>query len=65
MVKIGCFGNGRKDEKDLRIERVVVHVTENEKLMLRELAAKKGMDVSTFIRTYCIYNKVSNFIKEK
>lgn len=54
---------GRKSEEELRSYRVVVHVTAKEKDMLTQIAKKEGMDVSTFIRTNCIYKKFNNFFK--
>lgn len=45
----------RKNEEDLRAERVVVHVTESEKILIRELAKSNGMDTSSFIRCLCLY----------
>ena len=44
----------RKSEKDLRVERVIVHVTKTEKDIIKELAAENGMDTSTFIRCLCL-----------
>ena len=60
------FGNnrGRKSEEELKTERVVVHVTELEKEKIKMLAARHGMDVSTFIRITCIYRRFNNFFKE-
>lgn len=46
---------GRKNEEDLRSERVVVHVTGTEKGLIKELARENGMDVSSFIRCLCLY----------
>lgn len=46
---------GRKKEEDLRAERVVVHVTQNEKELIKELAKDNGMDTSSFIRCLCLY----------
>lgn len=59
------FGNktARKPEESLRSERVVVHVTAKEKELISKIAAASGMDVSTFIRTNCIYKKFNNFFK--
>ena len=59
------FGNktARKEESELRCERVVVHLTAIEKESIKKIAAAKGMDVSTFIRTVCIYDKFNNFFK--
>lgn len=54
---------GRKSEEELRSYRVVVHVTSKEKDMLTKIASNNGMDVSTFIRTVCIYKKFNNFFK--
>lgn len=45
----------RKKEEDLRSERVVVHVTQNEKELIKELAKENGMDTSSFIRCLCLY----------
>lgn len=45
----------RKKEEDLRAERVVVHVTKNEKELIKELAKENGMDISSFIRCLCLY----------
>lgn len=45
----------RKKEEDLRIDRVVVHVTKTEKQMIKELAKNNGMDASSFIRCLCLY----------
>ncbi|MFR8044542.1 plasmid mobilization protein [Clostridium butyricum] len=59
---------GRKNEEELRTERVVAHVTEAEKIKIVQEAKKYGMDTSTFIRTICIYKKfielANNFIEE-
>ncbi|NAS18599.1 CopG family transcriptional regulator [Clostridium butyricum] len=44
----------RKDESDLRIKRVVVHVTKTEKETIFKLAKENGMDTSTFIRCLCL-----------
>lgn len=48
---------GRKAEEDLRTERVVAHVTEAEKRKIVQAAKNCGMDISTFIRTVCIYKQ--------
>lgn len=45
----------RKKEEDLRINKVVVHVTKTEKEMIKELARTNGMDASSFIRCLCLY----------
>lgn len=45
----------RKKEENLRVERVVVHVTKNEKKLIKELAKENGMDASSFIRCLCLY----------
>ena len=45
----------RKKEEDLRIDRVVVHVTKTEKQTIKELARINGMDASSFIRCLCLY----------
>jgi hypothetical protein len=60
------FGNrkGRKAEEDLRVDKVVVHVTTKEKEMLAAIAKENGMNPSTFIRTVCIYNKFNSMFKE-
>ena len=59
---------GRKNEEDLRVERVVAHVTPEEKRKIVQAAKSYGMDTSTFIRTICIYKKfeelTNNFIEE-
>lgn len=44
----------RKEECDLRINRVVVHVTKTEKEIIFKLAKENGMDTSTFIRCLCL-----------
>ena len=44
----------RKPEEDLRINRVVVHVTKTEKEIIFKLAKENGMDTSTFIRCLCL-----------
>ncbi|MDU1114597.1 MULTISPECIES: plasmid mobilization protein [Clostridium] len=44
----------RKEESDLRINRVVVHVTKTEKEIIFKLAKENGMDTSTFIRCLCL-----------
>lgn len=44
----------RKEEKDLRVNRVVVHVTKSEKEIIFKLAKENGMDTSTFIRCLCL-----------
>ena len=51
----------RKSEKDLRVERVIVHVTKTEKDRIKELAAENGMNTSTFIRCLCLmkYREIS------
>lgn len=46
---------GRKKEEDLRVERVVAHVTGTEKELIKELAKENGMDISSFIRCLCLY----------
>ena len=45
----------RKKEEDLRIYRVVVHVTKSEKIFIKKLAKSNGMDTSSFIRCLCLY----------
>lgn len=55
---------GRKKEEELKSQRVVIHVTEKEKNKIKEMASDMGMDISTFIRTKCIYNQLNNFIKK-
>lgn len=45
----------RKKEEDLRVEKVVVHVTKNEKELIKELSKQNGMDMSSFIRCLCLY----------
>ena len=51
----------RKDESDLRVNRVVVHVTRSEKEIIYKLAKENGMDTSTFIRCLCLmkYREIS------
>ncbi|BBK77673.1 MULTISPECIES: plasmid mobilization protein [Clostridium] len=44
----------RKPEKDLRVEKVIVHVTKSEKELIVALAKENGMDTSTFIRCLCM-----------
>ena len=44
----------RKPEKDLRTEKVVVHVTKSEKELIVSLAKQNGMDTSSFIRCLCM-----------
>ena len=44
----------RKPEKDLRTEKVVVHVTKSEKESIVSLAKQNGMDTSSFIRCLCM-----------
>ena len=44
----------RKSEKDLRVEKVIVHVTKSEKELIVALAKENGMDTSTFIRCLCM-----------
>ena len=44
----------RKNEEDLRVNRVVVHVTKTEKEIIFKLAKENGMDTSTFIRCLCL-----------
>lgn len=46
---------GRKEEQYLRTKRVVVHVTEAEKELLKEQAQENGVNVSEFIRLICLY----------
>ena len=48
---------GRKREEDLRVERVVAHVTPDEKEKIVQAARECGMDTSTYIRTICIYKQ--------
>jgi len=48
---------GRKKEEDLKSKRVVVHVTQKEKDIVQAIARRKGMDVSTYLRTICIYEQ--------
>jgi len=47
----------RKKEEDLRGKRIVVHVTQKEKDMVEAIADRRGMEVSTYIRTICIYDQ--------
>ena len=54
-VNEGIDARSRKKEEDLRIDRVVVHVTKTEKQMIKELARTNGMDASSFIRCLCLY----------
>lgn len=44
----------RKHESDLRIEKVIVHVTKSEKELIVSLAKENGMDTSSFIRCLCM-----------
>lgn len=44
----------RKPEKDLRVKKVIVHVTKSEKELIVALAKENGMDTSTFIRCLCM-----------
>lgn len=44
----------RKSESDLRVNRVVAHVTKFEKEIIVKLAKENGMDTSTFIRCLCL-----------
>ena len=44
----------RKSESDLRVNRVVAHVTKSEKEIIVKLAKENGMDTSTFIRCLCL-----------
>lgn len=48
---------GRKSEEDLKSSRIVIHVNAIEKEKASKLAKRKGMDVSTYIRTFCIYEE--------
>ena len=54
-VNEGIDARSRKKEEDLRIDRVVVHVTKSEKIFIKELAKSNGMDTSSFIRCLCLY----------
>jgi len=54
--------NARKKEEDLRVQRVVIHVTKSEKLIIKELAKTNGMDTSSFLRCLCLY-KYNQLIK--
>lgn len=48
---------GRKKEEDLRVEKVVVHVTLKEKGLIEAMAKRRGMDVAPYVREICIYDK--------
>lgn len=54
-VNEGIEDRARKKEEDLRIDKVVVHVTKTEKECIKELARTNGMDASSFIRCLCLY----------
>ena len=54
-VNEGINDRARKKEEDLRIDKVVVHVTQTEKQIIKELAKSNGMDTSSFIRCLCLY----------
>lgn len=47
----------KKREEDLRIKRIVIHVTQKEKDIVQAIADRKGIDVSNYIRTVCIYDQ--------
>lgn len=55
QAKKNIEDRARKNEEDLRAERVVVHVTLSEKELIKELAKENGMDTSSFIRCLCLY----------
>lgn len=48
---------GRKREEDLRIDKVVVHVTLKEKKLIAAMAKRKGMEVAPYVRAICIYEQ--------
>ena len=48
---------GRKREEDLKIDKIVVHVTLKEKKLIEAMAEKRGMEVAPYVRAICIYDK--------
>lgn len=55
QAKKNIEDRARKNEEDLRIERVVIHTTKTEKELIKELARQNGMDTSSFLRCLCLY----------
>ena len=43
--------------KELKEQYIQIKVTETEKQKLKENADAKGMSISQFIRTLCVYSK--------
>lgn len=44
-------------KKELKEKLVQIKLTEKEKQKLQEKASEKGMSMTQYIRTRCIYNK--------
>lgn len=56
---------GRKDEEELKVHRITVQVSANEKEKLRVLANSRGMSISDYIRYYCIHKPFINRFEEE
>lgn len=56
---------GRKNEEDLKVNRVTVQVSAKEKEKLVMLAKSRGMSVSDYIRYFCIHKPFVNRFEEE
>lgn len=56
---------GRKNEEDLKVNRVTVQVSAKEKEKLVMLAKSRGMSVSDYIRYFCIHKPFVNKFEEE
>lgn len=57
---IGFKKSSRKEEKDLRVERVTIQVSAKEKELIGQLAKEQGLNISDYIRLVCIYKKYND-----
>lgn len=54
----------RKKFEDIKSERVIVHVSQNEKKEFERRAAELGLPVATYIRQKCIYDVSNRLVKD-
>lgn len=57
--------NGRKSEEDLKVNRITVQVSAKEKEKLIILARSRGMNISDYVRYFCIHKPFINRFEEE
>lgn len=55
---------GRKPQEKIKYKRIVIRVTEEEKMIFEQLSKVNGMTVSAYIRYLVTYQEFNKFIKE-